>query len=388
MQRDSVLLFCSAAMLIVSARSQAADPDWASMPYTLHSAYQSVDANGAGTFPLNDPVKMRGVIINWPHTLLDATPGSDPFMGGQWQRHIQAVDLPDTPDDDNDFGGTACWMGQNIGKIMGNHPAGSYTAAEWLAELHRLDHDPATGRWFRPGDLVEVRARAPGLFHNGKTNINEQHSKDLQADFDVVLLQADFGLPAPQVITLSDVKDAADSFIFDPTRLTGAEHYQGILAQVNNVSFVSTANWGPAGDLVIQDGTGRTLPVKLGLGKGFSRYGPPSPPFDIMGIFDQEDPIGNDGYKDGYRLWAMDYDGSDFVLLLYARADFDRDADVDQDDLGYLQTCSTGPGITQTESRCGNADLDGDGDVDQSDFGVFQRCISGLDTLADPACAE
>lgn len=34
------------------------------------------------------------------------------------------------------------------------------------------------------------------------------------------------------------------------------------------------------------------------------------------------------------------------------------------------------------------ADLDRDGDVDQDDFGLFQRCVSGPGVLADPNCAS
>jgi len=380
-------LLRAAGVLLLAAYARADDPDWSSMSYTLHRQYQAVDADGVGTFPLTAPVKMRGVVLNWSQNMLDGTPGADPFMGGLWQRYVQAVDLPGTPDDDDDFGGTACWMGQNIGKIVGNHPAGSYTDEQWLAELDRLDHDPATGRWFRPGDLVEIRARAPGLFFRGKTNINEQHVNVPEADFDLVLLQADYGLPAPELISLAQVKDAGDNFIFDQTRATGAEHYQGTAVQINGVSFTDTTNWGPDGELTIQDGTNRTLPVKLGLGSGFTLYEPPEPPFDILGIFDQEDLNGDDGYKDGYRLWVMDYDGGSFKLVRYAPADFDQDGDVDDDDYGHFEACASGPAIEQNDPSCEDADLDGDSDVDQSDFGVFQRCISGPDKLANPACA-
>ncbi len=305
MERKSGCLLGAAAVLLLAGYSQAID--WPSMPYTLHSNCQAVDGDGFGTFPVNSPIKMRGVLLNWGHSMLDPTPGAPEFLGGLWQRYVQTVEP-------GDFGGTACWMGQYIGKIVGNHPAGSYTDQEWVAELDRLDYDPATGHHFRPGDLVEVRARAPGLHFRGKTNINEQHANVPEADFDLVLLQADYGLPAAEVITLSEVKDAGDGFIFDQTRATGAEHYQGLLVQINNVSFVNPGDWGPNAGLTVQDGTGRTLPVLLGLGSGFTLYDPPPAPFDIIGIFDQEDYNPDDGYKDGYRLWVMDYDGSQFVV--------------------------------------------------------------------------
>jgi hypothetical protein len=302
-------------------------------------------------------------------------------MGGQWQIYIQATDADDS-------GGTALYIGQNIGKITGTHPAGSYTDAEWLAELDRLNHDPDTRRPFRPGDLVEVRARAPGLFFRGKTNINEQHQKTTEADFDIVLLQAGHGLPTPQVIQLSDLKDASDQFIFDATRSTGPEHNQGSAVRINSVSFTGTGSWGTEGQLVIQDGTGRTLPILLGRGEGFTRYGPPSAPFGIVGILDQEDTDGSDGYRAGYRLWVMDYDGSEFLLYRYVKPDFDRDGDVDDDDLDHFETCASGPAVARIDPDCLDPDMDGDTDVDQDDFAVLQRCWSGPEGLAEPDCDQ
>lgn len=81
--------------------------------------------------------------------------------------------------------------------------------------------------------------------------------------------------------------------------------------------------------------------------------------------------------------------------------DFNSDCDVDNDDLGILEACATGPAIayhpTNLPSGCtltpdGNgriaADFDRDQDVDQSDFGLFQRCYSGAGKLADPGCAN
>ncbi len=356
----------------------AQEPDWASMVYTPHQDYQAVDANGQGTFPTTSPIKMKGVILNRPSDMLNPTPGFDPYMGGQWQQFIQTIDW-------GDFGGTALYMGQNIGKNVGNHPAGSYTDAEWLAELDRLNHDPITGRAFRSGDLVEVRARAPGLFFRGKTNINEQHQKTTLADFDVVLLQPNYTLPAPQTITLADVKDSVDEFIFDQSRATGAEHYQGSFVRFEDVQFTA-GTWGPNQSMTITDGAGRTLPVLLGFGSGFTEYPSPTGSFDIVGVFDQEDKISTDGWKGGYRLWVMDYDGDQFVLYRYVKPDFDRDGDVDETDLDHFEACASAPGIEQTDPSCLNADFDDDSDVDQSDFGVLQRCFSGSDGLPDPTC--
>lgn len=287
----------------------ATEPDWGTMPYTSHAAYQAIDANGNGTFPVSAPVRMRGVVLNRPQDMLLAEPDATAFMGGQWQVFLQTVD-------DGDFGGTAMWMGQNIGKTpMGlGHPQGSYTPRAWLTELDRLDFGDSVGHRLRPGDLVEVRARAPGFFHAGKTNVNEQHVNIPEADFEVVVLDPNYGLPAPAVLTLSDVKDENDLFIFDATRQTGCERYQATLVTLTGVSFVDTSNWGPNAMLAVQDGAGRTFPVNLGLGRGFSAYPALTGTFDITGILNQEDGNQDDGFKDSYRLWVMDYDGVDFFV--------------------------------------------------------------------------
>ncbi|MBI4582378.1 MAG: hypothetical protein HY718_21970 [Planctomycetes bacterium] len=366
---------------LAAAAAWAEDPDWSSMSYTLHKDYQAVDAAGNGTFPTHHALVMRGVLINWPATMLPTAAGFEPFLGGQWQECVQAVE-------EDDFGGTALWMGQYYGHLpfIGD-PLNVYSDEEWRAELHRLNHDPATGRLFRPGDLVEIRARAPGLFHNGKTNINEQHTVDLEANFDVVLLQANHSSPAPLTITLADVKDDSDEFIFDATGITGAEHYQAALVRIENVQFMD-GTWGPNRQMTIGDGSGRTLPLLLGLGSGFTLYGPPTGAFDVVGVFDQEDAIEADGFKTGYRLWAMDYDGSRFVLLRHVKPDFDHDGDVDNDDVAHFEQCALGPAIPQTDPGCLDADFNYDGSVDSIDFATFQRCRSGAEELADLFCDQ
>jgi hypothetical protein len=154
------------------------------------------------------------------------------------------------------------------------------------------------------------------------------------------------------------------------------------------VNFVDPSAWAPGAQLLITDQTGRTFPVLLGLGTGFTRYPPPAAPFDIIGILDQEDPTEADGFEAGYRLWAMNYDGSGFVLFRTVKPDFDRDADVDNGDLEHFQDALTGPSIPQTNPDLATADFDGDGDVDQDDFGILQRCFTEADGLADTVCDQ
>ena len=68
------------------------------------------------------------------------------------------------------------------------------------------------------------------------------------------------------------------------------------------------------------------------------------------------------------------------------RADFDRDGDVDEDDLELFTACAAGPAVP-VAFDCEDKDLTGDGDADSEDFAVFQRCYSGPDTPVDPNCA-
>lgn len=69
--------------------------------------------------------------------------------------------------------------------------------------------------------------------------------------------------------------------------------------------------------------------------------------------------------------------------------DFDRDGDVDGDDLLVSASCRTGSGIPVANAAlCAKADFDHDQDVDQDDFGSFQRCYSGASIPGNPNCAS
>jgi len=76
------------------------------------------------------------------------------------------------------------------------------------------------------------------------------------------------------------------------------------------------------------------------------------------------------------------------VRPLASPADLDCDGDVDIDDFGELQACSTGPAQGPPAAGCERADFDGDGDVDQTDFGGLQTCYTGTGTDADPDCMD
>ena len=76
------------------------------------------------------------------------------------------------------------------------------------------------------------------------------------------------------------------------------------------------------------------------------------------------------------------------VTPRFARADFDRDGDVDLTDFGRLQTCFTGVGVPPAPGACSEADLDQDHDVDPADLARFLGCMSGRDLAADTTCGR
>jgi hypothetical protein len=294
-----------------------------------HTSIQAVDADGYGVHPdlvTSNKVTVEGIILNRPDFMLDATPQEDaPFgAGAMWQIYIQG--------EGDDHAGTAIWMGQCYDNVWGS---GTYTNEEWLNEIYRVSHDPVTGYEFAPGD----RVRVTGLlkFYGGKTNINERHSTDPANNLTIELIEAGVGLPQPEVITLDDIKDNEDNFIFDPNQEFGCEFYQGRLVKINKVRFIDANSWGPNATLLITDDQ-KTFPIQLGRGWGFlPASNNLSETFDAIGIFDQEG-----GLKDKYRIWVLNYDGNGRVLTDRACArynlpgDINRDGKVDMLDFAYL----------------------------------------------------
>jgi len=285
-----------------------------------HSSLQAVTSTGASAWtapsaPFDPPLTIRGVLLCNTDEMLDSTPTFLPWdgganqyrMGGEWQVTFQAVDP-------GDRGGTTCWMGQNYGNQPWIHDSDlSYGNEAWVAEILRLNHDPSTMRRFRAGDLIEVSVRQ-SLFYGGKRNINEGHDIDPASNFDIRLITADYGLPAPEVLTLADVMNvggvAEDRStwlpIFDQTRATGGERYQGMRVQLNNVTLLGATGWNPTNTW-----GNRLCTVTDGLGRFFSlrhpRYslGPaPTTQFDAIGIFNQESGSGSQG-TNGYELFVQ-----------------------------------------------------------------------------------
>jgi hypothetical protein len=288
-------------LLIVGAAAFADTP----VPVT-HWQFQAVNPDGSSSFDDNGPwqVVLEGILLNNPEEFLDPTP--DPtiapwFMGGQWQVWIQG--------EGSDHAGTACWMGQNYANGPGDD---SYTNEEWLSEICRLNHDPNRGYVFHAGDRIRVTGTY--LFYAGKLNINENHETGPLFNFTVELVKPAVGLPQPEEIRISDLKDATDNFIFDSSRLTGCEYYQGRLVRIQDVNIIDPQNWGPDETITIKSTDGRTFPVLLGIGAGISKYNCPTGRLDAIGILDQEGGGYPPNLKGGYRLVVLNYDGNGLVL--------------------------------------------------------------------------
>jgi hypothetical protein len=287
---------------------------------------EAVDANGVSTWTPVLPFTLTGVLLTDPGEMLDSTPdyldwsnGANAYqLGGQWQVFVQTV----AP---GDRGGVECWMGQNYGNLPWEPHDGSdsYSNEAWSNEVYRVSHDPATGYAFHKGDLVTVTANG-ALFYGGMENINEEHSTDPAYNFTISLVATNFGLPAPQVISLASVMqpggNPADATtwpaIFDPTRTRGGEYYQGMRVRINGLTLVTTNGWNTnstwsARFCTATDGEGRYFRLVHPL----YDLGPaPINAFDATGVFLQESGSALQG-TNGYELFAQEVAPSDAAIL-------------------------------------------------------------------------
>ena len=284
---------------------------------------EAVDINGVSTWNGPFPVVLTGVILNGPGEMLDATPDYLPWddganaynLGAQWQIFIQTV----TP---GDRGGVECWMAQDYGNLPWEPHDGSdsYTDAQWTNQVVLVSLDPSSGYTFQKGDLVTVTANG-SLFYGGMQNINQEHSTDPAYDFSISLVSSNYGVPPPQVISLSSVIGANLSpsghyDIFDPTRRTGGEFYQGMRVRINGLTLVTTDGCTTNSDwssryCTATDGEGRQFPLIHPL----YDLGPaPTNTFDATGVFLQESGSSTDGTF-GYELFVQEVSPSDLPIL-------------------------------------------------------------------------
>ncbi len=316
--------FAGFMLLIAVAAAFGDEP----MPVT-HWQFQAVTSDGSSAFYGPFQVVLEGILLNNPEEYLDPTP--DPtiapwFMGGQWQIWFQG--------EGDDHAGTACWIGQNYSNGPGD-TGNNYTNQQWLSEICRLNRDPNTGYVFHAGDRIRVTGTY--LFYAGKNNINENHEIDPLFDFKIELVKPAVGLPQPEELSISNLKDANDNFIFDPIRMTGCEYYQSRLVRIQDVNIIDPQNWGQGQTITIKNSDGRTFPVLLGIGAGISKYSCPTGQIDAIGILDQEGTGYPPNIKGGYRMVVLNYDGNGLVLNDTGHARGNLPGDINKD---YIVDCN------------------------------------------------
>jgi len=275
-------------------------------PYTTFSALEAVYDDGQSAYGGSGPISLVGVVINNPLDMLDGAM--------QWQTYVQALPAGTYGGYTvvtGDFGGAAMYMTKYFTDWSHGYPptvSQLYNDVEWSNEMDRLNYpgDPTKLQpSLRYGDVVVVRAGAPGLFYGGKFNINEQHDASPSKDFSITIL--DHGTtPAAADITLAKLKDISNQYIFAENRATGCEHYQGSLVTLSGLQLVDpNASWTANSTVVVKqlgaDGITRTFDLLLGLDSGLLSKNPHSSLFDVTAILDQED--GTAPYTGGYRLW-------------------------------------------------------------------------------------
>ena len=95
-----------------------------------------------------------------------------------------------------------------------------------------------------PAASANTPARG-SLFFGGKRNINEQHHNEPEYDFTISLVATNYGLPAPEVLSLTslmrtnDNNAATSEDIFDQTRATGGDGVIVRFANRDGIQFKS-----------------------------------------------------------------------------------------------------------------------------------------------------
>jgi hypothetical protein len=350
--------------------------------YTMvtNSQLQAVNSDGSNAWPGGVqpyPVSLIGVVVNNPSDMLDyGNSASSP----QWQVLMEA--LPGgvyggqtvAP---SDYGGTALYMTKSVPW----DPSQTYTIAQWTDEMNRLNYPLYNGvpvtTPLRYGDVIEVQANVAGLFYAGKFNINEQHSIDPANDFSITILQRG-AAPAVASIQLSDLADAGNQPIFDRTRATGCERYQGSLVHLDGLTLVDPADWALGATVTVKQG-GRTFPMQVGLDPALLSINPNTlfaTPFAVTALVDQED--SSSPYTSGYSLWVTN------AAELALDGDANRDGTVNGADLNVVLS-----DYNKTGMAWGDGDFNGDGTVNGADLNVvlsnYNRGLSATAAVPEPS---
>jgi hypothetical protein len=306
----SHVVWCTLIGLTLSGLSRG-DPTVAKI---THREFQTVSNSGEQAYTATQKVTLEGIVLHNPADMLDPTPNDTITqmynLGGQWQLFFQG--------EGEDHAGTAVYMAQLYDNLPWIMPGGGYSNAQFIAELTRIN-----AARFTVGDRIRVTGYF--LSYAGKNNVNEQHDNNPDRDFTIELVARGVGLPKPEVVSLDELKDSQDRFVFDPARLVGGEYYQGRLIKIEDVNVVDAKGWGPDGMLTVTNGK-ETFPVKLGRGNGiYAGSFNLVQPFDVIGILDQD----STDLSSGYQLYVMNYDGNGQVLASYEHRMADQSATTD-----------------------------------------------------------
>ena len=220
----SDIVFLSVLVVLAAAGWCLGEP---SVAYVTHREFQAVDHAGEQTYTATQKVTLEGIVLHNPADMLDPTPDetiTETFnLGGQWQFFFQG--------EGDDHAGTAVFLAQLYDNLPWVMPGGGYSDEAFVAELARIN-----AAQFSAGDRIRVTGYF--LSYKGKMNINEQHNNHPDRDFTVELVERGVGLPKPEVVSLGELKDEQDRFIFDADRLVGSEYHQGRLIKIEDVNVV------------------------------------------------------------------------------------------------------------------------------------------------------
>jgi hypothetical protein len=281
------------------------------------SQLEANNSNGSSLWATNHPstslwpVQLVGVVVNKPSDMLNCTYSSSSNPSPQFQVFVQALSSGGTYGGytvmPGDFGGVAVYEGMTT-SWKPTDPMASFSPSDWATELARIGAST-----LNVGDVVLVQAKTPGVFYNGKFNINTNHLTSPDNQFSITVL--DHITPTAASITLSDLASRPitlpdmynyiptnNNYIFDSTRATGCEKYQGSLVHLDNLLLTDPNDWGLGKTVLVSQGSSLTFPMQIGLDSALSSLDPTSlanHPFSVTAILDQEG--GN--YQAGYSLW-------------------------------------------------------------------------------------
>ena len=184
-----------AACLIVFSTPVATATEYTPV---AHSDLQVIYEDGMSAWPSSGqpyPILLVGVVINNPEDMLDYTTYATGLDCVEWQTYIQALPtgtygteetgyytVTTNSSGEEDYGGTAMYM-----RATKPWPPFDviYSESQWFSELQNMITNAETLQY---GDIVVVKAGAPGKFYNGKYNVNELNSSAPENNFIITVL--------------------------------------------------------------------------------------------------------------------------------------------------------------------------------------------------------